>query len=300
MLLLRIGAKMGANREHKDSVFTWLFSEPDTLRELYSALEGTPLDLSVPISINTLENVIFEGKVNDISFIIADKVVVLIEHQSTINKNMPLRLLMYIADVYKKITGEEDIYHSKLIPIPRPEFIVLYNGIDEYDDEKTLNLSDSFMDASSFGLANGERPPLELTLKVYNINQGRNKSIIAKCQKLEWYSTFIAKIREYQKETGKDKAGTMEAVKRAVRFCIDHDIMKEFLKLHSSEVMNMLVTEWNWDTALRVRGEEGREEGREEAKKEDAKNLLALGVSPDTVAKAIGLSKETIKDLSAQ
>ncbi|GHV42813.1 hypothetical protein AGMMS49546_22690 [Spirochaetia bacterium] len=61
---------MGANREYKDSIFTWLFSEPDTLRELYSALEGIPLDPSVPITINTLESVIFKGKMNDISFVI--------------------------------------------------------------------------------------------------------------------------------------------------------------------------------------------------------------------------------------
>ncbi|AEF83243.1 Rpn family recombination-promoting nuclease/putative transposase [Leadbettera azotonutricia] len=291
---------MSANREHKDSVFTWFFSEPDALRELYSALEGVYLDPSVPITINTLESVIFEGRVNDISFVIADKVVVLIEHQSTINKNMPLRLLMYIADVYKKITGEEDIYHSKLVPIPCPEFIVLYNGIDEYDDEKILKLSDAFMDASSIGLANDKKPPLELTLKVYNINQGRNKPIIAKCQKLDWYSTFIAKIREYKKETGKDKAGTMEAVKRAVRFCIDHDIIKDFLKSHSTEVMNMLVTEWNWDTALRVREEEGREEGEQRKAKEVAKNALNEGLSIGIIQKLTGLDTETIQSLSAE
>jgi hypothetical protein len=255
---------MGANREYKDSVFTWFFSEPDTLRELYGALEGVQLDPSVPITINTLESVIFKGKVNDISFVIADKVVVLIEHQSTINKNMPLRLLMYIADVYKKITGEEDIYHTKLVSIPRPEFLILYNGVDEYEDEKILKLSDAFLDASSLGFSDDEPPPLELSVKVYNINKGRNKAIIKRCQNLDWYSTFIAKIREYQKETGYDKTGTTEAVKKAVLYCIDNDIMKEFLKLHSKEITNMLVTEWNWDTALRVRGEEEREEGREE------------------------------------
>jgi hypothetical protein len=192
---------------------------------------------------------------------------------------------MYIADVYKKITGEEDIYHSKLIPIPRPEFIVLYNGVDEYEDEKILKLSDAFMDASSLGFAN-EPPPLELTLKVYNINQGRNKPIIAKCQKLDWYSTFIAKIREYQEETGKDKAGTMEAVQKAVRFCIDNDIMKDFLKLHSSEVINMLVTEWNWDTALRVRKEEGREEGQNMVLK-----LMEQGYTPAEIKAKLAQAK---------
>ncbi|MDR3161547.1 MAG: hypothetical protein LBU28_08045 [Spirochaetaceae bacterium] len=45
---------MTANREYKDSVFSWLFSNPDTLRELYSALSGKSLPPETPIVINTL------------------------------------------------------------------------------------------------------------------------------------------------------------------------------------------------------------------------------------------------------
>ncbi|GHU79592.1 hypothetical protein FACS189462_5300 [Spirochaetia bacterium] len=65
---------------------------------------------------------------NDISFVIADTLIVLIEHQSTINENMPIRLLFYITEIYKKLTGDEDIYRERKIPLPRPEFIVLYTG----------------------------------------------------------------------------------------------------------------------------------------------------------------------------
>jgi hypothetical protein len=35
--------KANINREHKDSVFSLLFSDPDILRELYSAIEGIDL-----------------------------------------------------------------------------------------------------------------------------------------------------------------------------------------------------------------------------------------------------------------
>jgi hypothetical protein len=94
---------MSANTKYKDSLFSWLFSDPDTLRELYSAIEGVPLDPSVPITINTLEDVLFMDMINDISFLVAGKLVILIEHQSTINPNMPLRLLLYVARVYQKI-----------------------------------------------------------------------------------------------------------------------------------------------------------------------------------------------------
>ena len=150
---------MEANREHKDSVFTRFFSDPDTLRELYSAISGVPLSPDIPVSINTLESVLFKGKKNDISFTIADKVVVLIEHQSTINRNMPFRLLMYIADLYKKTAGEEDIYREKLIPLQYPEFIVLYNGTANYDTEKVLKLSEAFLDPSALGLPRAPTPP---------------------------------------------------------------------------------------------------------------------------------------------
>jgi hypothetical protein len=58
----------------------------------------------VPVSINTLKGVLFRSHLNDISFVVGDTIVVLIEHQSTINPNMALRLLMYIARVYEQLS----------------------------------------------------------------------------------------------------------------------------------------------------------------------------------------------------
>jgi len=81
-----------ANRNHKDSVFSFLFSEPDTLRELYSAIEGITLPLDMPIDVNTLSSVLFMKKINDISFLIDNRLVVLVEHQSGINENIPCGL----------------------------------------------------------------------------------------------------------------------------------------------------------------------------------------------------------------
>ena len=108
-------AIMETNTNYKSSVFSLLFSDPDTLRELYCALEGVTLPADVPVTINTLSDVLFMDKVNDISFEIGGKVVVLIEHQSTINPNMCLRLLLYIGRVYEKIIKDKKIYSSKKI-----------------------------------------------------------------------------------------------------------------------------------------------------------------------------------------
>jgi hypothetical protein len=112
---------MGANTKYKDSLFSFLFSDPAALRELYSALEGITLPPDVPITVNTLRDVLFMERINDISFTIDDKLVILLEHQSTINPNMALRLLMYIARIYEKILGDKNLYTTKAIPIPRAE-----------------------------------------------------------------------------------------------------------------------------------------------------------------------------------
>jgi hypothetical protein len=279
---------MGANTKYKDSVFSFLFSDPDVLRELYCALEDVTLPPDVPVNINTLSDVLFLDRVNDISFEIGGKLVVLIEHQSTINPNMALRLLMYIARVYEKIIGDKNIYATRSIPLPRPEFYVLYNGSAPYPAEKTIKLSGSFEDTASLGLPDGV-PALELVVKVININAGMNDAIVKRCQTLFGYSVFVGKVREYEKESNDLKA----AMKQAISYCLAHDILKDFFHQNSTEVMNMLMTEWNWDDALAVRFEEGREEGLIET----ARKALASGATAEFVHNITGLDMETIQNL---
>ena len=259
---------MGVNTKYKDSMFSLLFSDPDTLRELYCALEGITLPAEVPVTINTLQDVLFMDRVNDISFEIGGKLVILIEHQSTINPNMALRLLMYIARVYEKIIGDKNLYASKFIRIPRPEFFVLYNGVAPYPDEAFMKLSDAFENTELLKPFGKESPALELEVKVININQGKNEGIAGKCKTLGGYSAFVDKVREFEKELGDRE----EAIKKAVRYCRDHDILKEFLEENATEVMNMLMTEWKMEDALAFRFEEGIEEGMEKGKEEVAES----------------------------
>jgi hypothetical protein len=153
---------VNVNRQHKASVFSLLFSEIDAARELYGALEGKVIPPEVPIVINTLDNVLFMEQINDLSFTVGDKVVLLVEHQSSINPNMALRLLLYIGRVYEKIIDESKLYSSTKLEIPRGEFYVLYNGSDPYQDESILSLSDLYADKV-------EKPALDLSVKIYNI-----------------------------------------------------------------------------------------------------------------------------------
>jgi predicted transposase/invertase (TIGR01784 family) len=273
---------MNINNKFKNSVFTFLFSEPELLRELYCALEKVDLPDVVPVNINTLEDVLFMERMNDISFEIGGKLVVLIEHQSTINPNMALRLLMYISRVYEKIVKDKKIYSAQKISIPRPEFFVLYNGTAPYPDEKIIKLSDMFESPESLKLPGKENLSLDLAVKVFNINEGKNKEIAERCQTLAEYSAFIAKARDYEGQG----ASREEALKKAVYYCRNHDILKEFLEQHAKEIMNMLITEWNWDDAKEV----WQEEAREERDKEIVRNALAEGVSLEVIQKLPGLN----------
>jgi len=285
------------NRKFKSSVFSFIFSNPDVLRELYCALEDITLKQDVPVVINTLEDVLFMDMINDISFEIGDKLVILIEHQSTINPNMALRMLMYSGRVYEKIINEEKIYSSTKILIPKPEFFVLYNGEKPFPEEETIKLSDLFKSAESLGISKKDLPALELEVRVLNINKGKNEEIAKKCKTLYQYSAFIAKVREYQ-ESG---LTLRKAVEKTVQYCKKHDILKELMDKHAKEIMSMLTTEWNWDTAKRVWQDEARQEGigvgLSQGREEIARNALEEGASVDFVRKITGLNFDTIERL---
>jgi hypothetical protein len=302
---------MAVNRKYKSTVFSLLFSEPKILGELYGALEGLPPAPESAIEINTLSEVLIWGKLNDLSFTVGNKLMILIEQQSTINPNMPLRLFLYCARLYEKMTEGRSLYSTRLIKIPWPECIVFYNGKAEYPDEETLRLSAAFEDVSALGLKR-DPPTLELTAKVYNINEGRNNEPLAKSETLAQYSAFVSVRRKYEARYPHDKE---KAMREALKHCMDHNILKAFLEKHSGEVLGMILEEWDDDMALAVLREEtfeegmekgiekGIEKGREEGRRTQmrtARNLLALGLSPEQVAQSTGLDIEVIKSLSSE
>jgi len=189
---------MNVNAKYKNSVFSLLFSDPETLRELYSAIEGVTLPPDTAIDINTLSGVLYMDQINDLSFTVGNLLVVIMEHQSSVNPNMPLRVLMYIAYIYEKIISRNLLYKTKLEKIPTPEFIVLYNGKEPYPDRSTLRLSDAFKDTCGLLGVENPAPSLELIVQVYNINDGHNAEILRKSRTLGGYSAFVGKVREYE------------------------------------------------------------------------------------------------------
>ena len=158
---------MKLNKKHKDSLFSTLFNNPDVLRELYSAIEGVTIPQDMPIDINTLTDVLIKDKINDVSFTIDNRLVILVEHQSTINENLPLRLLEYIGRVYEKIVNYKRRFQKKLEKIPKPEFIVLYNGNEMFPEHNAPMEYDEKMMVVKITVK--EYEDLDLENKLYSI-----------------------------------------------------------------------------------------------------------------------------------
>jgi len=273
------------NKKHKSSVFSILFGTPEVLKELYSAIEGIDIPKNAVININTLSDVLYMRQINDVSFTIDDRIVVLIEHQSTINNNVPVRLLMYIARVYEKILDRETLYQRKTVKIPAPEFYILYNGIEPFEDRKELRLSSAFKSSEGIKQSKNEGCPLELTVQVLNINQGRNPEILTNCNTLNGYSIFISKIREYSASLPLD-----ESIKAAIKYCIGNNILAHFLKEHGSEVVNMLTDDFTVEEIAAIRSKEAWEEGWEKGYNESREyfiELLSQGFSVEELRKRV-------------
>jgi len=275
----KAGSKV--NRKYKDSVFSLLFSDPEIVAEVYEAIFGVELGPDVKVEIKTLKNVLSGGKFNDVAFLLNDQLIVLMEHQSTINDNMPFRMLLYIAEIYNRLTTEENIYGRKKFKIPRPIFIVLYNGTEDMPDMRELRLSDMFEDAGEAG----EEASLELIVKVYNINRGRNPEIARRSHTLDEYAAFVQTVREYNKTMN-----TAEAMTMAVADCINKNVLKNFLLNHKREVIGMLVEEWDVDKEL----EYAIKDARREEKLEIARNLLSKGIGVNDVVEVTGLTVDDV------
>jgi hypothetical protein len=131
---------------------------------------------------------------------------------------------------------------------------------------------------------------------VYNINHGRNPEILAKSKTLNSYSLFIAKIRE-----NNGKLPIDESVKTAIQYCIENDILCDFLREHGSEVRNMLTDDISVEEIAAIRYKEGHEDGHTEGCEEErriiAGNLLTEGLSPEFIQKITGLSFDEIEKL---
>ena len=288
------------NRNYKDSVFVDLFAHDITAKEnfisLYNALHGTNLDVeTTDIQPVMLERVLYMKYYNDIAMLIDGKIVILIEHQSTINRNMPFRFLEYIARIYEKITTKDEKFGRKLVKLPLPEFYVFYNGKDDYPTESVMKLSDAFMqlgdnDKLKNQLENANYP-LEISVKVININVDKENPILKRCEALKEYSEFIEQVRSNIEND------VPEPFTNAIKQAIKKGFLSDYLNRKSTEVQNMLLAEYDYDTDIAVQRREAFDDGAREAKLETAKSMKVENMPISMIAHFTGLSPEEIEKL---
>ena len=305
-----------ANRKYKDSVFVDLFSEDEKAKEnflsLYNALHGTSLSVTEHLENIRLDQVLYMTFYNDVSYLVDNKIIVLAEHQSTINPNMPLRCLEYISRLYETLFESKEKYSRKLLKIPTPEFYVFYNGEEAYPCDKILKLSDAFIEKTT-------KMTLELIVKVININRQNHHPVLENCKTMQEYSIFVEIVRKWK------EIDPQNGFQKAIEECISNNILREYLKRKTKEVLNMLLAEYDYETDIAVQRAEEREiafaegvekgieqgiekgieqgieqglsDGSYQKALETAKNLLDLGLSIENIAQATGLTKAEVESI---
>lgn len=289
----------------KSILFLALCAEP--VYEIIS-VNGTQYADPELLEVNTLENAIYVGMKNDLSFLIASRLY-LYEHQSTVNPNLPLRFLLYISDLFSDIVKDLNLYGSRKVKIPPPRFLIFYNGEKEQPDVQVLKLSELFSLPE-------DHPALELEAVMLNINKGHNRKLMEACRSLRDYAEYTDRVRRYAKEMELRKA-----VERAVAECIEEGILTEFLKKNRAEVVHVSIYEYDaekhmrqekeesWEEGHRAGLEEGHRtgleeghrtglaEGRKEILLEHIKKKMEKGLTPEAMADVLEEDEETIRNL---
>ena len=258
------------NTKYKDRLFRLIFHEKKELLELYNAVNESHYTNPDDLEITTIDDVVYMGMRNDLSFIIGDEMN-LYEHQSTFCLNLPLRGLFYFSSVYKAYTEpmKHKLYSTSELKIPFPQYIVFYNGIEEKPERQELKLSSLFI-----GNGKGKAPALECTALVLNVNYGQNKELMERCKTLKEYAQFIAIIRRNLATGMKHQ----ESVEQAIDKCVQNDILAEILRKNRSEIMNSILTEWDENEYREFLKEESWNEGHQAGKKVGMRDGEIIGI----------------------
>lgn len=142
-------------RTYKSRLLIALFENKEELLTLYNAVRRSNYTNTDDLIVNTIEDVIYLGMKNDISFLFEHRLN-LYEHQSSWNPNMPLRGLFYLASLYRQYVAEHqlDLYASTLLRLPAPQYVVFF----------------------------------ECVATVLNINLGNNRELMERCRTLYEYA----------------------------------------------------------------------------------------------------------------
>lgn len=258
-----------ARRSTKDTVFTDLFRDPRYLLQLYRCLHPEDTETKeADLAEVTRKGILTNSMYNDLGFLVKDRLIILVEAQSTWSENIILRGLMYLVQTYQDHLNrkgqEQSIYSSTKVTLPKPELYVLYTGKRKQRKE-VLTLSESF-----FG---GQDCALEVRVRV--IYDGVQGDIIHQ------YVTFTDIFSQQVKQYGR----TRQAVAETIRICQDSDVLKDYLEERKKEVVSIMMSLFDEETILRSflaserrrAQSEGRQDGHQKGLQEGRQKGLQEG-----------------------
>ena len=257
----------------KDSVFSFIFRQPENTRRLYLTLHPEDVDVTeADCKLVTLEHILTNGMTNDLGFQVRNKLILLVEAQSKFSINIALRMLLYLAATYKEYVEEQnlDLYGSKPVSIPRPELYMVYTGAPRQLPE-ILRLSDMYDGPGG----------AEIEIKVLKDTGAGNI--------VDQYIRFCEISDEQRKQYGY----TMKAVEETLRICCEENILMPFLASRQKEVQDIMVTLFNQERVTEIHEYNLVKDAKREGRIETAKSLMdALNLSVEQVLTALKIPKE--------
>ena len=278
------------NRNIKDSVFCDLFGQQEYLFQLYQALHPEDTETqSDDLTIVTLSRIIVREMYNDLGFLAGNKLIVLVEAQSSWSENIVVRFLMYLGETYHRYIEKNDLelYTTKKVQLPKPELYVVYTGERKEKPEK-ISLKHSFWDTDDCCVE------VEAQI-IYDSNAG---------DILSQFITF-SKVFDEQRKLYLDDM--RKAVQETIRICKEKDVLAAYLEREEAATVMFAFAdqEKEYNRALRAerregeaRGEaRGKTKGDQERMEEDAKGMYAEGIKPDVIARIQKVSVDVIEKI---
>ena len=279
------------NRVYKDRVFKFIFGNPENKAwtlSLYNAVNGSRHTNPDDIRFNTIEDAVYVGMKNDVSFIIRSEMN-LWEHQSSFNPNMPMRFFIYSCKLYEKYTDMSDYnrFSSRLQPLPKPICLCFYNGAEAQPERLELKLSDAF----------GGEADIEVKVHMLNINYGKNRALMESCQPLREYAWLVATVRERQQALQDLEA----AVDAAIEEMPEDFAIRAFLVANQTEVRGMFLSAYDEekDRAKALKEQERLiQEKESQVNERVAMDMIKEKMPLEMIKKISRLSEEHIRKLA--
>ena len=304
------------NREIKDSVFSDLFASKQNLLALYRALH--PEDEAATeddIANVTAKNILMVDLYNDLGFTVRDKLLLLVEAQSTWTVNVVFRLFLYLAETWGEYVkaSEQNIYGAKKITLPKTECYVVFTG-ERKDKPDVISLFDEFLAPLERGLVSVERGcqrakraadedgVVDLKVRVIFASEADTRSEVCECggasaESMDILQQYIAFSKECDRQFAQ-KGRTIEALKAALEICKGQNILREYLETREKEVIKIMTMLFDQGWANEIALKESREEGAYNKAVSTARNLLSMKIlSVQQIAQATNLSVDEVAAL---